>query len=135
MLAREMAGRINNPNPNAAAFWPWPSNVREKIVERNQLIDRKKAKRKGGDPKNPQLSDPNSDPTTDPKPGPGPGDSKGGDKKTPSRGSITHLPDSTQRVPLSAADANAFLEQAIDRIERARPAARPHDVPLRGKDW
>ena len=51
-----MAGRIGNPNPNAAAFWPWPGNVREKIVERNQLVDRKKAKKKLGDPKNPPLA-------------------------------------------------------------------------------
>ena len=51
-----MAGRINNPNPNAA-FWPWPGNVREKLVERGQLIERKKAsKKKTGDPKNPPLA-------------------------------------------------------------------------------
>jgi len=50
-----MAGRINNPNAGAA-YWPWSANVREKIVERNQLIDRKKAKKKGGDPKNPPLA-------------------------------------------------------------------------------
>ena len=50
-----MAGRINNPNAGAA-FWPWSANVREKIVERAQLIDRKKAKKKGGDPKNPPLA-------------------------------------------------------------------------------
>lgn len=56
MLAGTMAGRINNPNPGAVPFWPWAGNVREKIVERNQLIDRKKAKKKGGDPKNPPLA-------------------------------------------------------------------------------
>ncbi|MBS2030512.1 MAG: hypothetical protein JST54_21600 [Deltaproteobacteria bacterium] len=50
-----MAGRINNPNAGAA-FWPWSANVREKIVERAQLIDRKKTKKKGGDPKNPPLA-------------------------------------------------------------------------------
>lgn len=51
-----MAGRINNPNPGAVPFWPWAGNVREKIVERNQLIDRKKKTKKGGDPKNPPLA-------------------------------------------------------------------------------
>ena len=50
-----MAGRINNPNAGAA-FWPWSANVREKIVERAQLVDRKKVKKKGGDPKNPPLA-------------------------------------------------------------------------------
>lgn len=49
-----MAGRINNPAASQA-FWPWPGNVREKIIERNQLVARKKVK-KGGDPKNPPLA-------------------------------------------------------------------------------
>jgi hypothetical protein len=48
-----MAGRINN-QPPALPFWPWPSNVREKIVDRAQL-DRNK-KKKAGDPKNPPLA-------------------------------------------------------------------------------
>jgi hypothetical protein len=49
-----MAGRINNNN---VAFWPWPANVREKIVERNQIVDRKKGKKgKVGDPRNPPLA-------------------------------------------------------------------------------
>lgn len=51
-----MAGRINNPNPNVP-FWPWPGNVREKLVERSQLVERKKSnKKKAGDPKNPPLA-------------------------------------------------------------------------------
>lgn len=48
-----MAGRIN---PNNVPFWPWPANVREKIIERNQIVDRKKGKKKVGDPKNPPLA-------------------------------------------------------------------------------
>jgi hypothetical protein len=55
MLAFLMAGRINNPNPNLG-FWPWPGNVREKLVERSQLAERKKANKKKGDPNNPPLA-------------------------------------------------------------------------------
>jgi hypothetical protein len=49
-----MAGRINN-SPPQLPFWPWPRNVREKLVERAQL-DRTKKKGKKGDPKNPPLA-------------------------------------------------------------------------------
>ena len=88
-----------------------------------------------GDPKNPQSTDAHGDPTADPKPAPGPGDPKAGDKKTPARGSITVLPDSTERAALTADDAAFHLERAIGRIDRDRPPARTHDLPLRGKDW
>ena len=49
-----MAGRIPN-QPPALGFWPWPRNVREKLVERAQL-DRTKKGAKRGDPKNPPLA-------------------------------------------------------------------------------
>jgi hypothetical protein len=49
-----MAGRIPN-QPQALGFWPWPRNVREKLVERAQL-DRPKKGAKRGDPKNPPLA-------------------------------------------------------------------------------
>jgi hypothetical protein len=49
-----MVGRINNPNPQPA-FWPWPANVKEKLVDRAQL-DRKKGKTKAGDARNPPLA-------------------------------------------------------------------------------
>jgi hypothetical protein len=87
------------------------------------------------DPKNPQSKDSNADPTSDPNATPGVGDPKNGDKKTPARGPITVLPDSTDRAPLTAEDAAFHLERAIGRIERDRPPARPQDVVLRGKDW
>jgi hypothetical protein len=50
-----MAGRIQN-QPPALAFWPWPRNVREKLVERAQLDRTKKSKGKKGDPRNPPLA-------------------------------------------------------------------------------
>jgi hypothetical protein len=50
-----MAGRIPTQAPGLG-FWPWPRNVREKLVERAQL-DRAKLKNgKRGDPKNPPLA-------------------------------------------------------------------------------
>jgi len=55
MLPAAMPGPING-NPNPASFWPWAGNVREQIIERNQLVDRKKRKGKTGDPKNPPLA-------------------------------------------------------------------------------
>ena len=50
-------------------------------------------------------------------------------------GSITVIPETADPIPLTAADAAAFLERAIDRIDRDRPPARPIELPLRGKDW
>jgi tetratricopeptide (TPR) repeat protein len=83
------------------------------------------------DPNNEQKGDP----TADPNPSKG-GDSKKGDPTNKaSKGAITVLPDSPERAPLTADDAIAHLERAIGRIDRDRPPARPHDVPLRGKDW
>lgn len=50
-----MAGRIPVQG-NPQAFWPWPRNVREKLVDRAQLDRTKKKKGKVGDPKNPPLA-------------------------------------------------------------------------------
>jgi Ca-activated chloride channel family protein len=51
------------------------------------------------------------------------------------RGKLTVLPDSAERGSLSAADAAAHLEQAIERIGQERRAHRNDTGPLRGKDW
>lgn len=50
-----MANKLNSPPPQTP-LWPWggPRVVRERLVERTQLNDRK-AKKKG-DPKNPSLA-------------------------------------------------------------------------------
>jgi Ca-activated chloride channel homolog len=82
------------------------------------------------DSKKPPTGDPDSESPGQPKRGDG--------TNQASKGPITvlpELPDAADRTSLSAADAARHLEQAIGRIDRDRPPARPQDVSPRGKDW
>lgn len=49
--------KINNPPPRTP-IWPWgstPQQVRSRMVDRDQLVDKTGRKKKKGDPKNPAL--------------------------------------------------------------------------------
>lgn len=49
--------KINNPPPRTP-LWPWgttPQQIRNRLVDRSQLVDKTNRKKKKGDPKNPAL--------------------------------------------------------------------------------